>query len=81
MGDMSSSQEVGTLLKTQEEDLKKGFGATETARPEAQDLEENPAANDDVQAGVKNIEAVSKTWTKWGLIAAYSGFVLLYCKL
>lgn len=25
----------------------------------------------DVQAGVRNIEAVSMTWTKWGLIAAY----------
>lgn len=24
------------------------------------------------QAGVKNIEAVSMTWTKWGLIAAYA---------
>jgi hypothetical protein len=29
------------------------------------------------QAGVKNIEAVSMTWTKWGLIAAYARFVIL----
>jgi len=27
------------------------------------------------QAGVKNIEAVSMTWTKWGLIAAYARFL------
>jgi hypothetical protein len=27
------------------------------------------------QAGVKNIEAVAMTWTKWGLIAAYARFV------
>lgn len=32
-------------------------------------------ATDDAQAGVKNIEAVSMTWTKWGLIAAYARFV------
>ena len=31
--------------------------------------------SDGVQAGVKNIEAVSMTWTKWGLIAAYARFV------
>jgi len=29
-------------------------------------------APNDAQAGVKNIEAVSMTWTKWGLIAAYA---------
>jgi len=32
-------------------------------------------AYNDAQAGVKNIEAVSMTWTKWGLIAAYARFV------
>jgi hypothetical protein len=31
--------------------------------------------SDDAQAGVKNIEAVSMTWKKWGLIAAYVRFV------
>ena len=29
--------------------------------------------SEDVQAGVKNIEAVSQTWTHWSLIAAYFG--------
>jgi hypothetical protein len=28
-----------------------------------------------IQAGVQNIEAVSMTWTKWGLILAYIGYV------
>lgn len=32
-------------------------------------------ASNDTQAGVKIIEAVSMTWTKWGLIAAYVRFV------
>ena len=41
-------------------------------------VEATPRENDvstapnDAQAGVKNIEAVSMTWTKWGLIAAYA---------
>jgi hypothetical protein len=29
----------------------------------------------EAQAGVQNIEAVSMTWTKWGLIAGYARFV------
>lgn len=29
----------------------------------------------DAQHGVKNIEAVSQTWTKWALVAAYAGYV------
>ena len=28
------------------------------------------------QAGVRNIEAISQTWTKWSLIAAYAGYAL-----
>lgn len=30
------------------------------------------ASSDGAQAGVKNIEAVAMTWTRWGLIAAYA---------
>lgn len=30
-------------------------------------------SSDDAQTGVKRVEAVSLTWTKWGLIAAYVG--------
>jgi len=37
------------------------------------------ATSSSVQAGVKNIEAVSMTWTKWGLIAAYARFVEGIC--
>jgi hypothetical protein len=29
----------------------------------------------ETQDGVKRIEAVAMTWTKWGLIAAYIGYV------
>lgn len=28
------------------------------------------------QAGVKSIEAISQTWTKWSLIAAYLGYMI-----
>lgn len=46
-----------------------------------QDFEVNSRENgteanlNEAQAGVQNIEAVSMTWTKWGLIAAYARFV------
>lgn len=30
-------------------------------------------SSDETQTGVKNIEAVSQTWTQWSLIAAYLG--------
>ena len=33
----------------------------------------------DAQHGVKNIEAVSQTWTKWALVAAYAGYVVRNC--
>ncbi|MCJ1411817.1 hypothetical protein MMC19_005909 [Ptychographa xylographoides] len=35
---------------------------------------------DSVQAGVKNIEAISQTWTRWSLVSAYLGiFLLAFC--
>lgn len=43
-----------------------------------QEVEHNSVASNassiprDAQAGVKNIEAVSMAWTKWGLTAAYA---------
>ena len=48
----------------------------------ARDVENNPLGNNasptprDAQAGVKNIEAVAMTWTKWSLIFAYAGYIL-----
>jgi hypothetical protein len=40
-------------------------------------MQEDVSFHDDrsntIQAGVQNIEAVSMTWTKWGLILAYIG--------
>ena len=29
--------------------------------------------SNDTQAGVKNIEAISRSWSKWSLISAYVG--------
>ena len=31
------------------------------------------SSDEDAQAGVKNIEIISQTWTTWALIAAYAG--------
>ena len=36
-------------------------------------------SSDESQSGVKNIEAVSQTWTQWSLIVAYVGSVLFSC--
>lgn len=33
------------------------------------------SSDDDAQAGVKNIEAISQTWTKGALVSAYIGSV------
>ena len=33
------------------------------------------SSDDDAQAGVKAIEAVSQTWSKWSLLMAYLGWV------
>ncbi|KAG7005405.1 hypothetical protein G7Y79_00020g049330 [Physcia stellaris] len=35
------------------------------------------SSDEDAQAGVKNIEIISQTWTTWALIAAYAGVYLL----
>lgn len=37
-------------------------------------ISEDSNGKDLVQGGVKRIEAVAKTWTKWGLITAYLGY-------
>ena len=34
-------------------------------------------SSDETQTGVKNIEAISQTWSQWALIAAYLGYVWL----
>ena len=37
------------------------------------DDDQSSLSSSDDQVGVKNIEVVSQTWTKWSLIAAYAG--------
>lgn len=41
--------------------------------------EDDPSSisSNDTQAGVRNIEAISQTWTKRSLIAAYAGYVFI----
>ncbi|PQE09180.1 siderophore iron transporter mirC protein [Rutstroemia sp. NJR-2017a BBW] len=42
-----------------------------------EDVGFHDARSNTIQAGVQNIEAVSMTWTKWGLILAYIGIFLI----
>lgn len=39
------------------------------------------SSSQEPQAGVKNIEAISQTWTKWSLIAAYVGYMVFFYPL
>lgn len=38
-----------------------------------QDESSSLSSDEDAQAGVKNIEIISQTWSNWALIAAYAG--------
>ena len=42
---------------------------------ESHEEDRHSSSLDDAQIGVKNIEAISQTWTKWSLIFAYLGYV------
>ncbi|KAL8953575.1 MAG: hypothetical protein Q9222_000570 [Ikaeria aurantiellina] len=44
---------------------------------EVQDGDDSSSLASDTQTGVKNIEAISQTWTKWSLAIAYLGIFLL----
>ena len=37
------------------------------------DDDQSSLSSSDDQVGVKNIEVISQTWTKWSLVAAYAG--------
>ena len=41
--------------------------------PYMQEDDRSSLSSDDTQIGVKNIEAISQTWTKWSLFSAYLG--------
>ncbi|KAL8658071.1 MAG: hypothetical protein Q9226_001303 [Calogaya cf. arnoldii] len=41
------------------------------------DDDRSSLSSHDLQHGVKNIEAISQTWTKWALVSAYVGIFLL----
>ena len=43
------------------------------AEPYVHDDDRLSLSSDDTQVGVKNIEAISQTWTKWSLFSAYLG--------
>ena len=42
-------------------------------QPAVEEYDRASFSSDETQTGVKNIEAVSQTWTQWSLIAAYVG--------
>jgi len=60
---------MGTMSKGDSRD-------TEANSPRSSEYPRDSPESENAQAGVKNIEAVSLTWTKWGLIAAYIRYVV-----
>ncbi|KAL8723051.1 MAG: hypothetical protein Q9225_000593 [Loekoesia sp. 1 TL-2023] len=46
-------------------------------RTDAQYDDDQSSLRSDEQAGVKNIEAISQTWTRWSLISAYLGAAVI----
>ncbi|KAI9782316.1 MAG: hypothetical protein M1816_001929 [Peltula sp. TS41687] len=73
---VSSQQDSLVSRKGPEEDQP----ATAITTADADNHDRESMSSDDVQVGVRRIEAVSSTWSKWGLISAYVGiFLMAFC--
>ena len=64
---------------TSVEEITSGRSNKDLPNPGHGDDRSSLSSDDDPQAGVKNIEAISQTWTKWSLVFAYVGSVEFYC--
>ena len=72
----SHSSSYGTLEPVQQSQLGKETGtdgAPGYVQNSDEEADQSSVASSDVQTGVKKIEAISSTWTKWSLIFAYVG--------
>ncbi|KAI9853039.1 MAG: hypothetical protein M1838_002819 [Thelocarpon superellum] len=55
-------------------------GPGEAMSPEEHDGVSSTGGEEDIPAGVQRVEAVSLTWTTWGLVLAYMGiFLMAFC--
>ncbi|KAK4239623.1 major facilitator superfamily-domain-containing protein [Achaetomium macrosporum] len=65
-----------TLLIPGQCDIRE-YGAVPTAVPDSPESSSASDTASDVQDGVRQIEAVSRTWSKWGLVIAYMSIFLM----
>jgi hypothetical protein len=64
----AADDDARTLLLAGQCDIRE-YGASTSAVPDSGDSD----TSSEVQDGVRRIEAVSRTWSKWGLVIAYMG--------
>lgn len=53
-----------------------GSNSSDGAAPQAESAEEVPG--EELQHGVKDVEAVTLTWSKWALIAVFCKYVVVH---
>jgi hypothetical protein len=70
----TSDEDTRTLLIPGQCDIRE-YGAVPTAVPDSPRSSSTGDTDSDVQGGVRRIEAVSRTWSKWGLVIAYMRLV------
>lgn len=75
-GTIASSSSAGSAVPLPIMDDREKKDDHELGSPVRDDDERSLSSADSAQAGVKRIEAISTTWTKWSLAFAYIGSVL-----
>jgi hypothetical protein len=66
----AGDEHARTLLRPGQRDVR-DYGAVTTAGPDGSGNDSSDDTEGDVQDGVRRIEAVSRTWSTWGLVMAY----------
>lgn len=74
-GTIASSSSTGSAVQLPNMDEGKRKEDHELGMTGRDDDERSFSSADSAQAGVKRIEAISSTWTKWSLAFAYLGSV------
>lgn len=69
----AADDEVRAPLMPRECDIRE-YGAA-TVQPDSSGSSTVSDSDSDVQDGVRRIEAVARTWSKWGLVVAYMRLV------
>ncbi|SPQ22906.1 fc97c650-8b70-42ea-b808-b241e2f19505 [Thermothielavioides terrestris] len=72
----AGDEHARTLLRPGQRDVR-DYGAVTTAGPDGSGNDSSDDTEGDVQDGVRRIEAVSRTWSTWGLVMAYVSILLM----